>query len=444
MRALWTDEPEAAAGEIRIPSRPVSFAVRGKTFVYDPDDMRLFETGADDPQAILEELRTGYSRVPQFELHPVKPSMLVCVLTKACPLRCRYCFADPTAPDEAAVLSLAHARQALGLLSPSRPLSVSFFGGEPLMAWGRLTQVVAEAQGLAARSGRLPKLACTTNGVLLTPERAAYFARHGFSLIVSLDGPEELHDAARIFPDGRGSHAAVLRGLRCVAAYPELAARTTLRATYDGNAARLVDRLSYLNDLADDLGLGQVSVEPADVSEGCLTGARRVLPTDGLKEEYYDAARWVVRRLRDGKAARFHHLTLRIRRLQRRQPSPSECGAGVGYLSVAPDGSLHACHRLGGCGIGHAARGIDRRQQAAWTDNRYYARTGCADCVLRNICGGGCRRNSLAHGGDLREPEPWGCWLTRTCVEAAAWALAEIPSAVVETGNSLAASPREP
>ncbi len=413
MRQLWLDgSPD---------SRPVrrgtggyhEFHILGRRFAYQPDDMRLFELAAGaalPPPAPV--------RIPQFHLPQVRPQMLVLLPTLGCNLRCRYCFEATGAPDAAeaerpSVMSEMVLRQALRLLP--REGRIGFFGGEPLLAWPQVVRAVE----LAGER----RYGLTTNGTLLTPEIAAFLDRHNFALIVSVDGPAHLHDPARPLAGGTGSYARVRRGLQMLAAFPKLAARTTLRGTYDGcgRHAFLLERVRHLNELCRQFGLRNVSVEPAELAEGCGRGGTPIRPAEALFEEYADVAEWLAQERAAGRPAYFHHFDVRAERLRTRRPAPSECGAGVGYCAATPDGVLHACHRLG-CPVGDVGGGIDARLQQPWRDNRYYARTGCATCWLRNVCGGGCRSNSL-HCGDIRQPQPLGCWLTEVCLKCAAFLL---------------------
>lgn len=434
MRQLWQEQGAAVRGGRQRAGGLHTFHILGRRFAYQPDDMRLFELTPEEcpPEQIPV-------RVPQFALSQVQPQMLVLLPTLACNLRCRYCFEapqngarQPLAPaatggaggqsatdDAGAVMGEEVIRAALRLLPKDG--QIGFFGGEPLLAWGAVRRTVELA---GAR-----RYSLTTNGTLLTRETAAFLDRHGFSLIVSVDGPAHLHDAARPQADGDGSYAAVARGLHVLAGFPQLAARTTLRGTYDGQGrhAHLLQRVRHLNDLCRRYGMRNVSVEPAELAEGCGRGgcggrgAAAVRPSEALFEEYADLAEWLAYERGAGRRAMFHHFDVRMLRLRTRRPAPSECGAGVGYCAVTPDGTLHACHRLG-CPVGNVREGIDLRLQQPWRDNRYYARSGCADCWLRNVCGGGCRSNSLL-AGDIRAPRPFGCWLTQTCVQCAAYLL---------------------
>ncbi|MHC4251502.1 MAG: SPASM domain-containing protein, partial [Planctomycetota bacterium] len=138
-----------------------------------------------------------------------------------------------------------------------------------------------------------------------------------------------------------------------------------------------------------------------------------------IESEYLDAARWAEGRLAAGRTVRFHHLTKALERILLRKPAGSECGAGFGYLEVAPGGEIHACHKGTGGAIGHVETGISERLRAPWRENRWYGREGCARCWARNVCGGGCRAESVEH--ELSAKRPWAvaCRAKRLQVRAA-------------------------
>jgi uncharacterized protein len=307
------------------------------------------------------------------------------------------------------------ARRALRLLKPPGPWRVSFFGGEPLLAWDLVREATAFARARAAELGAEVSFSITTNGTLLDRGRAGFLKREGFSLIVSLDGPRGIHDRERRVRgrDGsRGSFDDVLAGLSA-AREAGLGARTTLRATFPLARPALRERLEFLNDLADRGFARAVSVEPA------WPGRDGPAPLDALPGEYLDAARWAVARLRSGGRLRFHHLEKALERVLLKAPAGSECGAGFGYLEVAPDGSIHACHKEAGGALGHVDTGVVERLRAPWRESRWYGREACPRCWARNVCGGGCRAESAEHEGALARPWPVACAAKRLQVRAA-------------------------
>ncbi len=355
-------------------------------------------------------------------------------------------------------MTLETARKALDLLEPPGPWRVGFFGGEPLLAWDLVREVTELARARADRLGTRVRFSVTTNGTLLDEERARFLAGHGFSLIVSLDGPKELHDRERLtavpqrsqrtqslkgadevpssvnsVPSvasrcGNGSFEQVRRGLDAAAA-AGLGARTTLRATFPLTRPALAERLEFLNGLADSGLARAVSVEPAwpapsETGEGVQLGA--------LPSEYLSAARWAVARLRAGRRVRYHHLQKALERVLLRRPAGTECGAGFGYLEVAPSGDIHACHKETGGAIGHVDSGVSERLRAPWRENRRYARRGCESCWARNVCGGGCRAESIEHTCDIARPWPVGCAAKRLQARAAPYVAATAPRGSLE------------
>lgn len=425
-----------------VDATPIGFQFNGREFAYDPDGMRLYACTEGAREELMTYAKCFSTERPHFvKRQPSPPRQVVLTVTHACNLRCAYCFHGTTEIRDS-MMTEQTAQAGIDLVAGEEDFGVGFFGGEPLLAFDRIRESVRYAKERAQHFGSRVHFSCTTNGTRLTDEMAQFFHEENFSLIVSLDGPHELHDAARPCADGEGSCERTLTALGKIAQYPPLAARTTLRGTFFSDAPHLTERLIFLNDVADALGLGQVSVEPAFLTEGCApkenTGANAASPqistpdsspsfmkNISMDARYAEAARWCRDRIKQGKPARFHHVMIRARRLYQRIPSPSECGAGCGYITVTPDGSIMACHREG-CPIGNVETGIDVQRQAPWCDNRYAARLACETCPWRNICGGGCRVVSLHEHGDVRIPVAEGCRVTDVCIRAAAWLLAEL------------------
>jgi len=376
-----------------------------------------------------------WERAPVSEGHepefaPARSPRLAAVclsVTHGCNLACRYCYVrkahvtkpgggdTPTAP---AVRTREVAARAIGLLGGAGPWRVGFFGGEPMLAWDTVRAGVDAACERASAEGARVRFSLTTNGTLVTPERARFLAEHGFSIILSLDGPKELHDRER----GRagnttggsreGSYDLARTGLGLLAE-AGLGGRVTLRATFPLKAPELRARLEHLNALADEGLAASVSVEPA------WPGPHERSDMTSLEGEYLGAARWAEGRLARGARVRFHHLTKLLERVLLRRPAGSECGAGFGYVEVAPGGEIHACHKGVGGAIGHVETGISERLRAPWRENRWYGREGCSRCWARNVCGGGCRAESVEHERNVRLPWPVACRAKRLQVRAA-------------------------
>lgn len=396
-----------------------------------------------------DDLLDGGSRLkPQFPFHDQQEVRYVVLeVTHACNLACQYCFVRNYYPEQGGVMTMETARRAIAMIPTKSTLSVGFFGGEPLLAWQLIQEVVAYVTDLAKKRGVGKHFHVTTNAILLDDEKVRFLDRNGFSLIVSLDGPEDLHNQLRPAKDSSiNSQQATLAAVRRLKG-TNLARRTTLRSTYTGLGADLVKRLEYLNALVEEGCAGHVSVEPCSLNEtACLKlpdgHPLSITPEhyDALAKEYHAAAEWYVTQIRAGKRPVFHHIMMPLQRVLYALHAASECGAACGYMAVDPSGNLYGCHREGASLIGHIDTGVDEELRAKWKDNRFYARPDCVACSIKHVCGGGCRLDSLERHGDIHKPDPTGCFFRRRMFTEALWVLCELGP---EKMASIVKNPRE-
>ena len=460
------------------------FKIHGERLVFDANSLclvhvgeRLFadlkalngETADDGPQTADKAVGGQPSAVgrhafrgllfsaekPQFRLARATPvRRLVLNVTHGCNLACKYCFAG--GHHDEPTMSLDTAMRGVALMDPRATLDIAFFGGEPLLAWDLVRRVMDEASRLAKRRGVKAKFHITTNGTLLDEEKIAFLRSRPCSLLVSLDGPKDIHDAARPFRCGTAARACPAEGGGCesgvaqppapvppkagavnqssfdavmnvlqTAAKLGMSKRIMARATFFPRDARLVERLEFFAETEDAGLIGGYSVEPAVLGEGCARRGDESFDRAALAAEYHAAAAWFVDRVRRKRRVGFFHFRKLLERIVLAKHAGSECGAGNGYVTVAPDGTIHACHREG-TAIGHVDYGIDEERRAAWTDNRLYKRPGCMRCWARYLCGGGCRQARLELGGDLDAPVPGRCFIQRTLLRECFWMLTQL------------------
>lgn len=139
-----------------------------------------------------------------------------------CNLDCGYCFylekeayypAGQSHRMSDAVLE-AYVQRYLAA-QPTPEAEFTWQGGEPLLMGLAFFERAVALQKAHAR-GKQVRNTLQTNGVLLDDAWCAFLARENFLVGISLDGPRELHDAARPDKRGRGSFDAVLAGLKAM------------------------------------------------------------------------------------------------------------------------------------------------------------------------------------------------------------------------------------
>lgn len=343
-------------------------------------------------------------------------------LAHDCNLRCRYCFAGRGRfGGEAGLMSFTVGQKALDFLleasGPRRHVEVDFFGGEPLLNFPVLKQLVEYGRERARALGKSIKFTVTTNALLLTPEVATYLNEQDIAVVLSLDGRPEVHDAMRVFPDGRGSYEKVLENIRrFVDTRPQ--GEYYIRGTFTKYNLDFTQDVLHLADL----GFKKISLEPV-VAFPDEDYALKADDIPVICAEYEELACRMLERARQGKPFEFFHFKIDLEGgpcLARRLWG---CGAGLEYLAVTPKGELYPCHQFVGrpefC-LGHVEEGIQRPELVEqFKAAHVYNKEPCRQCWAKFFCGGGCHANAHAFSGSIQNPPEIFCVLMKKRIECA-------------------------
>jgi len=339
-----------------------------------------------------------------------------------CNLACRYCFAgEGEYHGRRALMSFDVGKKALDFLvehSGNRVnLEVDFFGGEPLMNWQVVKDLVAYGRSLEKPRGKKFRFTLTTNGVLLDDEVLEFANREMDNIVLSIDGRKEVHDRMRPFRGGQGSYDSVVPKF-IKTAESRGQKKYYVRGTYTH------DNLDFSEDVLHlaDLGFQQISVEPV-VAEASDPYAITEADLPALKEEYDKLAMEMTRRRREGRGFNFFHFMIDLEGGPCVAKRLSGCGSGTEYLAVTPWGDLYPCHQFVGNEkflMGNVEEGIvreDLREQFKCCN--VYAKDKCRKCFAKFYCSGGCAANSYHFHGNINDTYDVGCELQRKRVECA-------------------------
>lgn len=339
-----------------------------------------------------------------------------------CNLKCRYCFAEEGEyHGRRALMSFEVGKKALDFLvanSGNRVhLEVDFFGGEPLMNWQVVKDLVAYGRSLEEPYHKKFRFTLTTNGVLLNDDILAFANKQMANIVLSIDGRKEVHDRMRPMAGGQGSYDLVLPKFQKVA---ESRNQTNyyVRGTFTHFNKDFAADVCHLADL----GFKQISVEPVVAP----ADAPYALVEEDLPEllaEYDKLAAEMMKRQKEGKAFNFFHFMIDLKGGPCVYKRLSGCGSGTEYLAVTPWGDFYPCHQFVGQEeflMGNVDEGItNTKVREEFKTCNVYSKEKCRNCFAKFYCSGGCAANSYHFHGSIHDAYDLGCELQRKRVECA-------------------------
>ncbi|MGE0684030.1 MAG: quinohemoprotein amine dehydrogenase maturation protein [Candidatus Binatia bacterium] len=350
---------------------------------------------------------------------------LVLNVANKCNLHCSYCY-EPDAAKYGPVpvqMNTETARRSIDFLfekaGGNREVNVIFFGGEALLNFKLMREVVVYAQEKGKEAEKKVDFSLTTNGTLLTDEIIDFFQEHRFGITVSIDGPKELHDKRRFFLTAsgkqRGSYAQLLprieRLLKRYTARPVVARVTLTKGTVE--VARIYEHLS-------ELGFFEVGFSPVTAKTGTDYGLepvdlRQVLT--GFKEL---GSLYTERALRSQYTG-FSNLSTMLTDLHAGTNKLFPCGAGLGLLDVDGNGDIYLCHRFPGAEehkYGNVKEGMQYDRLNEFLNGAHIGnKPVCQTCWIRGLCGGGCYHEAYTQFGDGALPNLHYCDFLREWTE---------------------------
>lgn len=339
-----------------------------------------------------------------------------------CNLACRYCFAgEGEYHGDRGLMSFEVGKKALDFLVANsgsrRNLEVDFFGGEPLMNFEVVKQLVEYGRSIEEANHKKFRFTLTTNGMLLNEEVMEFANKEMANVVLSVDGRKEVHDHMRPTRNGKGSYDIILPKFK------ELAKRRNqtnyyVRGTFTHyNTDFSKDVLS----LADE-GFKQISVEPV-VAPKEMDYALTQEDIPKLCEEYDKLAAEMLKRQKEGRGFNFFHFMIDLSGGPCVAKRLSGCGSGTEYLAVTPWGDFYPCHQFVGMEdflLGNVEDGIVRQDICdTFKLCNVYAKEECKKCFAKFYCSGGCAANSYNFKGKIDDVYEIGCALQRKRVECA-------------------------
>ena len=339
-----------------------------------------------------------------------------------CNLNCAYCFASQGKyQGDRALMSLEVGKRALDFLvehsEGRRNLEVDFFGGEPLMNFQMVKDLVAYARSIEGAAGKNFRFTLTTNGVLIDQDVIDFANKEMSNVVLSLDGRKEIHDRYRVDYNGKGSWEKI------VPKFQDLVNQRGGKNYYMRGTFTHANP-DFVKDIEEMLSLGfnELSMEPvvcAPDDPSALT--EQDLPI--VLEQYEKLAELMAQKRKAGKPFTFYHYMIDLKGGPCIYKRVSGCGSGTEYMAVTPWGDLYPCHQFVGdesFQLGDIWQGVtNTAKQEEFAACNVYSREECNDCWAKLYCSGGCAANAYHATGSVTGIYEYGCKLFRKRMECA-------------------------
>ena len=340
----------------------------------------------------------------------------------SCNLNCSYCFASQGKfHGERALMSFETGKRALDFLVENsgtrRNLEVDFFGGEPLMNWQVVKDLVAYARSVEKAAKKNFRFTLTTNGMLVDDDVIDFADRECHNVVLSLDGRREVHDRYRRDYAGNGSWE------RIVPKFQRFVEKRGNKSYYM-RGTFTHSNPDFLKDIEEMLRLGftELSMEPVV----CAPDDPAALTAEDIeivKDQYEKLAELMIRREKEGRPFTFYHYMIDLGGGPCIYKRLSGCGSGTEYMAVTPWGELYPCHQFVGderYKLGDIWKGVENKAlQNEFANCNVYSKAECRDCWARLYCSGGCAANNLHASGSITGIYKQGCELFKKRMECA-------------------------
>ena len=386
------------------------------------------EEALDDIQELIdaEELFTKdiyRTYITDFKKRQTVVKAMCLHIAHDCNLGCKYCFAEEGEyHGRRALMSYEVGKKALDFLIANsgkrRNLEVDFFGGEPLMNWNVVKQLVEYGRSQEELFDKRFRFTLTTNGMLLNDEIMDFCNREMSNVVLSLDGRKEVNDDMRPVRSGKGSSYDII--------VPKFQQFAKSRAGKDYYVRGTFTRsnLDFAKDVIHfaDLGFDQMSIEPVvSLPDEPYAIKEEDLPV--IMEEYDNLAVEYIKRCKEGKGFNFFHFMIDLNAGPCVAKRLSGCGSGTEYLAVTPWGDFYPCHQFVGEEeflLGNVEEGIIKTELCnEFKLCNVYAKDKCKDCFARFYCSGGCAANSYKFHGSITDAYDIGCAMQKKRIECA-------------------------
>ncbi len=390
---------------------------------YSREQIQEILEGLTELQIITQDPGKEIPLKKKVEIKSTPLTTIVLNVSNKCNMGCHYCYGEGFEDLKTGKqMEWEVAKQSVDFLfensGSNKKLTVVFFGGEALLNFKLIKQVVPYAKDLAKKMGKWVDFTVTTNATVLNKEMIHFLKEHRFGVTVSIDGPKEIHDQRRVFKGGQGTYDVIIPKVKeLLSTYRTrpIGARVTL--------TRGVTQVRRIFDHLMELGFYEVGFSPV-TSGSNQSFALTVVDLAEIYAGFRELAQIFLEKALKDEYLGFSNLSQIIMDFYNGTNKFLPCGAGIGLLDIDHKGDVYLCHRFPSTpgsevhSYGNVQKGVDFMGlrmflSEAHIDNK----ADCSKCWIRHLCAGGCYHEAFTRYGDALHPNLHYCDILRSWQE---------------------------
>lgn len=335
-------------------------------------------------------------------------------LTQRCNLACDYCYVCKNNSRMSMEVGSLIIDFAFEHTPQNEEIEIGLFGGEPLLEFPLLTELIQRIEDDTRYDPCRLKLSVTTNGTLLTLSMLEFFRQHNIAVTISCDGPPHIQDRFRHFQDGsRSSHLVEKAILTSVGFHDD----TSVNAVYGPQS---IEYLSEVVDYLSSLGVREIHLNADFSAPWTETDVVKVGPA------YEAVAKKYMQYYRERRPRYISLFDSKITVMLRGGYQPQEkCRMGVGEFAFTPLGQVYPCERLVAAGTnGHSIGRVAQLVQIGPLQGHFASpdatNPDCVDCRVKDLCINWCGCCNYSMTGYYNRVSPFLCASEKASLRLAA------------------------